>query len=220
MAPTNISHNICKYLKQNGNLELRLHTCFIQSIWSKSLSTNWQTFTSAGLEAVSFSPYALYAYARSYEHYKHLTSMLKPYEGIVSESSIAGFLYYCHNHLRAARVKGCRTDWACTATPWLSHDWAARHTQSVQGSQLHTLRLIGCSLRTQPFIWLIDCMNAWCKPIKTHWKRLIAFTHFSRIGILTQLDSGQPAFQALHICWDWIVKGLIPGTWCGSFVTV
>jgi hypothetical protein len=29
-------------------------------------------------------------------------------------------------------------------------------------------------------------------------KRLIAFTHFSRIGILTQLDSGQPAFQALH----------------------
>ncbi len=45
------------------------------------------------------------------------------------------------------------------ATPWLSHDWAARHTQSVQGSQSQTLRRIGCSLRTQPFIWLIDCTN-------------------------------------------------------------
>jgi hypothetical protein len=28
---------------------------------------------------------------------------------------------------------------------------AARHTQSVQGSQLKTLRPIGCSLKTQPF---------------------------------------------------------------------
>ncbi len=46
----------------------------------------------------------------SYEHYEHLTSMLKPYEGIVSECSIAGFLYYCHNHLHTARVKGCHAD--------------------------------------------------------------------------------------------------------------
>ncbi len=97
---------------------------------------------------------------RSCEHYEHLTSMLKPYEGIVSESSIAGFLYYCHNHLRVARVRGCRADWAHISSPWLSHDWAARHRQSVQGSQSHTLRLIGCSLRMQPFTWLIDCRNA------------------------------------------------------------
>jgi hypothetical protein len=97
--------------------------------------------------------------ACSHEHYEHLTSMLKPYEGKVSESSIAGFLYHCHNHLRTANVKGCRADWALTATPWLSHDWAAGHTQSVQGSQSQTLRLFGCSLQTQPFIWMIDCTN-------------------------------------------------------------
>jgi len=46
--------------------------------------------------------------------------------------------------------------------------------------------------------WLI-VRTRWSKPIKTYWQRLIAFTHFSRIGILTQLDSGQPAFQALHL---------------------
>ncbi len=46
-------------------------------------------------------------------------------------------------------------------TTWALHmtfSWpAARHTQSVQGSQLQTLRPIGCSLRTQPFAWMIDC---------------------------------------------------------------
>jgi len=57
-----------------------------------------------------FALRALRLRVRSYEHYEHPTSMLKPYEGIVSESSIAGFLYYCHNHLRVARVRGCRAD--------------------------------------------------------------------------------------------------------------
>ncbi len=57
-----------------------------------------------------FALRALRLRVRSYEHYEHPTSMLKPYEGIVSESSIAGFLYYCHNHLRVARVRSCRAD--------------------------------------------------------------------------------------------------------------
>ncbi len=107
-----------------------------------------------------FALRALRIRTRLYKHYEHLTSMLTLRRESKGKQHSWLSPYRCHNHLRAARVKGCRSDWARTAAPWLSHDWAARHTQSVQGSQSQTLRLIGCSLRTQPFTWLIDCTNA------------------------------------------------------------
>jgi hypothetical protein len=57
-----------------------------------------------------FALRALRLRSHSYEHYEHLTSMLKPYEGRVSESSIAGFLYLLPQPLVRCACEGlsCR----------------------------------------------------------------------------------------------------------------
>ncbi len=144
-----------------------------------------------------FALHTLRLRARSYEHYEHLTSMLKPYEGKVSESSIAGFLYHCHNHLHVLRVVA-QTERAQQLHYFLMTELLGTHSlfravnlRLSDWSVVHS----GLNLSSE---WLI-VRTRWSKPIKTYWQQLNAFTHFSWIGILTQLDLGQPAFQALHI---------------------
>ncbi len=145
-----------------------------------------------------FALLGLRLHERSYEHYEHLTSMLKPYEGIVSESSIAGFFYHCHNHLCIARVRVVtQTERAPQPHDFLMTELLGTHSLfTAVNRRLSDWSVVDSGLNLSSD-WLI-VWTQWSKPIKTHWQRLIAFTHFARIGILTQLDSGQPAFQALH----------------------
>jgi hypothetical protein len=121
------------------------------------------------MEPVSFLPYTLYL--RLYEHYEHLTSMLKPYEGKLRESSIASFL-----HITATTTCALRL-WRVVA-------------QTVHSRQLHEFlmtellgthslfRAVNHRLSDQSVVhaglnlshdWLI-VRTRWSKPIKTYCK--------------------------------------------------
>ncbi len=127
--------------------------------------------------------------------------MLNPYKGKVSESSIAGFLYITATTtctLRMWRVVA-QTERAQHLHDFLMTELLGTHSLFwAVNCRLSDWSVVHFGLNISPD-WLIVRMW-WSKPIKTYCKRLIAFTHFSQIGFLTQLDSEQPAFQALHIC--------------------
>jgi hypothetical protein len=156
---------------------------------------------SAYMEAVSFLAYAFCSYERAYTTlrapYKHAEALRRESKGN-QHSWLSP--YHCHNHMSAAHVKGYRTDWGRTAAPWLSHDWATRHTtvcsgQSIADSQTDRLFTPNSTFHLTDWLYKRDEVSQ-----QRHIdKDLIAFTHFSQIRILTQLDSGQPAFQAFHI---------------------
>ncbi len=108
---------------------------------------------------------------RLYEHYEHLTSILKPYEEKVRESSIAGFLHITATTTCALRVWRvvAQTERAHQLHDFLMTELLGTHSLfRAVNRRLSDWSVVHSGLNLSPD-WLI-VRTRWSKPIKTYCK--------------------------------------------------